>query len=399
MTQTHPRADTGADPGTDVPAAAHREWIELAEQASAAQFAYYVRDAPTISDAAYDQIMQRLNAMEDEWPSLRTPNSPTQQVGGTAFATGFQPVDHLDRMLSLDDVFSFEELRAWVDRVERLVGVGCHFLTERKIDGLAINLLYERGRLTRALTRGDGRTGEEVTHNVRTIGDIPSRLHGDSVPELIEVRGEVFFPTAAFADLNASLVEAGRAPFANPRNAAAGSLRQKDPRVTASRPLRMLVHGIGARRGIDIARQSEAYELFHAWGLPTAHDYEVLDDIAAVEAYVTHCGEHRHDGLFDIDGVVVKVDEVALQDRLGTTSRAPRWAVAYKYPPQEVNTRLLDIRVNVGRTGRVTPYGVMKPVVVAGSTVEQATLHNAHEIERKGVLIGDTVVLRKAGDV
>ncbi|WP_347353395.1 NAD-dependent DNA ligase LigA [Intrasporangium sp.] len=399
MTQTNPTVGTGAGPGADVPAAVHREWIELAEQASAAQFAYYVRDAPTLSDAAYDRIMRRLNAIEEQWPALRTPKSPTQQVGAAAFATGFEPVDHLERMLSLDDVFSFDELRAWFERVERQVDTGCHFLTERKIDGLAINLLYERGRLTRALTRGDGRTGEDVTHNVRTIGDVPSRLHGTSLPELIEIRGEIFFPTAAFADLNAGLVEAGRAPFANPRNAAAGSLRQKDPRVTASRPLRMLVHGIGARRGIEIARQSEAYEVFHAWGLPTASDYRVLDDIAGVEAYVTYCGEHRHDGLFDIDGVVVKVDEIELQDRLGTTSRAPRWAVAYKYPPQEVNTRLLDIRVNVGRTGRVTPYGVMVPVVVAGSTVEQATLHNAHEIARKGVLIGDTVVLRKAGDV
>ncbi len=395
-----PGADPGAQPGTDVvPAEVHREWAELAEQAVAAQFAYYVRDAPTISDAAYDEVMRRMRALEDEWPSLRTPESPTQQVGGTAFATGFQPVDHLERMLSLDNVFSVEELRAWADRVERQVGTGSHFLAEVKIDGLAINLLYENGRLTRGLTRGDGRTGEEVTNNVRTVSGIPSRLKGADVPELVEVRGEIFFPTAAFADLNASLVEAGKAPFANPRNAAAGSLRQKDPRVTASRPLRMIVHGIGAQRGLEVARQSEAYELLHSWGLPTAADYQVFDDIAAVEQFITYHGEHRHDGPFDIDGVVVKVDEVALQRELGTTSRAPRWATAYKYPPEEVNTKLLDIRVNVGRTGRVTPYAVMEPVVVAGSTVEQATLHNAHEVKRKGVLIGDTVVLRKAGDV
>ncbi|HET9632866.1 MAG TPA: NAD-dependent DNA ligase LigA, partial [Terrabacter sp.] len=308
-------------------------------------------------------------------------------------------VDHVERMLSLDNAFSFEELRTWAERVEREVGTGAHYLTELKIDGLAINLLYEKGRLVRALTRGDGRTGEDVTHNVRTIEGIPERLSGDEVPELVEVRGEVFFPTAAFADLNASLVEAGKAPFANPRNAAAGSLRQKDPKVTASRPLRMLVHGIGARRGFDVERQSEAYAVLRAWGLPTSDEVRVLPDIAAVEEFVTYHGEHRHDRAHEIDGIVVKVDEVPLQRQLGATSRAPRWAIAFKYPPEEVNTKLLDIRVNVGRTGRVTPYGVMQPVVVAGSTVEQATLHNAYEVARKGVLIGDTVVLRKAGDV
>jgi DNA ligase (NAD+) len=382
-----------------VPADIHREWNDLAEQASAAQFNYHVRDAPTISDAEYDQLIRRLGELEDQWPSLRVPESPTQQVGGSAFATGFETAPHLERMLSLDNVFSFEELRAWVLRVEREVGADTHLLSELKIDGLAVNLLYEGGRLVRALTRGDGRAGEDVTLNVRTIEGIPTTLAGDDVPELVEIRGEVFFPTSAFADLNASLVEAGKAPFANPRNAAAGSLRQKDPRVTAGRPLRMLVHGLGARRGFEIARQSEAYEVLHAWGLPTSDEYRVLTDLADVEAYVTHHGEHRHDRAHDIDGVVVKVDEIARQRQLGSTSRAPRWAVAYKYPPEEVNTKLLDIRVNVGRTGRVTPYAVMEPVVVAGSTVEQATLHNQYEVERKGVLIGDTVVLRKAGDV
>ena len=391
---------SGRTPITDeVPTETHQEWTDLAEQASAAQFAYHVKDAPTISDGEYDQIMRRLNAIEEQFPSLRTPESPTQNVGGAAFATGFRTVDHVERMLSLDNAFSFEELEAWADRVERDVGSGAHYLTELKIDGLAINLLYEKGRLVRALTRGDGRTGEDVTNNVRTIRGIPDRLAGDDVPALVEIRGEVFFPTAAFADLNASLVEAGRAPFANPRNAAAGSLRQKDPKVTATRQLQMLVHGIGARRGFDIERQSEAYAALHAWGLPTSDRVRVLDDITAVEEFVTYHGEHRHDGLHEIDGIVVKVDEVALQRQLGATSRAPRWAIAFKYPPEEVNTKLLDIRVNVGRTGRVTPYGVMKPVVVAGSTVENATLHNAYEVERKGVLIGDTVVLRKAGDV
>ncbi|MDC5698913.1 NAD-dependent DNA ligase LigA [Intrasporangium calvum] len=382
-----------------IPDEVHHEWADLAEQASAAQFAYHVKDAPTISDAEYDGLIRRLNELEAQWPSLRTPESPTQKVGATAFATGFETVDHLERMMSLDNAFSFEELRAWAERVEREVGSGAHFLTELKIDGLAVNLLYEDGRLVRALTRGDGRTGEDVTHNVRTIEGIPGRLTGAGVPELVEVRGEVFFPTAAFADLNASLVEAGKAPFANPRNAAAGSLRQKDPKVTASRPLRLLVHGIGARRGFDIATQSEGYEMLRSWGLPTSDQVRVLDDVAQVEEFVTHHGEHRHDGTHEIDGIVVKVDEVALQRQLGATSRAPRWAIAFKYPPEEVNTKLLDIRVNVGRTGRVTPYGVMEPVVVAGSTVEQATLHNQYEVERKGVLIGDTVVLRKAGDV
>ncbi|WP_323096819.1 NAD-dependent DNA ligase LigA [Intrasporangium sp. YIM S08009] len=399
MSETTGKA-AGATPVTDdVPTAVHQEWAELAEQASAAQFAYHVKDAPTISDGEYDAIIRQLNAIEEQHPSLRTPESPTQNVGGASFATGFETVDHVERMLSLDNAFSFEELQTWAERVEREVGSGAHFLTELKIDGLAINLLYEKGRLVRALTRGDGRTGEDVTNNVRTIEGIPERLAGDDVPELVEIRGEVFFPSAGFADLNAGLVEAGKAPFANPRNAAAGSLRQKDPKVTATRPLRMLVHGIGARRGFDIERQSEAYDRLRGWGLPTSDEVRVLDDIAAVQEFVAYHGEHRHDRSHEIDGIVVKVDEVPLQRQLGATSRAPRWAIAFKYPPEEVNTRLLDIRVNVGRTGRVTPYGVMQPVVVAGSTVEQATLHNAYEVERKGVLIGDTIVLRKAGDV
>jgi DNA ligase (NAD+) len=383
----------------EIPEGAHHEWAELAERVSSAQFAYHVKDAPTISDAEYDQLMRRLQALEDQWPSLRTPESPTQLVGSAAFATGFEPVDHLERMLSLDNAFSEEELHAWAERVEREVGAGCHYLVELKIDGLAVNLLYEEGRLVRALTRGDGRTGEDVTNHVRTIEGVPHTLEGDDVPELVEIRGEVFFPTSAFADLNASLVEAGKAPFANPRNAAAGSLRQKDPRVTATRPLRMLVHGLGARRGFDVERQSEAYAALQRWGMPTSDQYRVVATVKEVEAYIEHHGIHRHDGLHEIDGVVVKVDEVPLQRQLGATSRAPRWAIAFKYPPEEVNTRLLDIRVNVGRTGRVTPYGVMEPVTVAGSTVEMATLHNAYEVKRKGVLIGDTVVLRKAGDV
>ncbi len=395
-----PRAGSGPAVVEDpIPVEVNQEWADLAEQASAAQFNYHVKDSPTISDGEYDALIRRLNELEEQWPSLRTPQSPTQNVGGAAFATGFETVDHVERMLSLDNAFSFEELRAWAERVEREVGTGSHFLTELKIDGLAINLLYEDGRLVRALTRGDGRTGEDVTNNVRTIRGVPERLNGADVPALVEIRGEVFFPTAGFADLNASLVAAGKAPFANPRNAAAGSLRQKDPKVTASRPLQLLVHGIGARRGFDLERQSQGYEVMQAWGLPTSDKVRVLEEISEVEEFVTYYGEHRHDGTHEIDGIVVKVDEVALQRQLGTTSRAPRWAIAFKYPPEEVNTKLLDIRVNVGRTGRVTPYAVMEPVVVAGSTVEQATLHNQFEVERKGVLIGDTVVLRKAGDV
>ncbi len=388
---------------TQLPDDVRHRWAELAEQIEAHRFAYYVREAPTVSDGEFDALMRELESLEDSHPGLRTPDSPTQQVGGT-FSTEFTPVDHLERMLSLDNVFSVEELQAWADRVRRDAGAAVHWLCELKIDGLAIDLVYERGRLVRAATRGDGRTGEDVTLNVRTLRGVPTELAGDGVPELVEVRGEVFFPTAAFAELNAGLVEAGRAPFANPRNAASGSLRQKDPKVTASRPLRLIVHGIGARRGFDelgieLTSQSQAYELLAGWGLPVSGHTRVVDDVDDVLAFVTHHGEHRHDVEHEIDGVVVKVDELSVQRRLGSTSRAPRWAIAYKYPPEEVNTRLLDIRVNVGRTGRVTPYAVMEPVLVSGSTVEMATLHNADEVRRKGVLIGDTVVLRKAGDV
>jgi DNA ligase (NAD+) len=382
------------------PEEARHEWADLAEQASAAQFAYHVKDAPTISDGEYDQLIRRLNELEDRYPELRSPESPTQQVGGAVFSTDFTAVDHLERMLSLDNCFSPDELAAWAARVTRDAGTAAyHYLCELKIDGLAVNLLYEKGRLTRALTRGDGRTGEDVTNNVKTIEGIPHQLAGADHPARVEIRGEVFFPVEAFEELNAQLVAAGKAPYANPRNTAAGSLRQKDPRVTASRGLHMLVHGIGLREGLELTRQSQAYEKFREWGLPISTHYKVLDTIEEVQEFVVHFGEHRHDVEHELDGIVVKVDEVAVQRQLGSTSRAPRWAIAYKYPPEEVNTRLLDIQVNVGRTGRVTPFGVMQPVVVAGSTVERATLHNADEVRRKGVLIGDTVVLRKAGDV
>lgn len=389
-------------PVTDIPDPMRREWTDLAEQALAHQFAYHVKDAPTVSDGEYDALIQRLNDLEDQYPELRTPQSPTQRVGGAIFSTDFAAVDHRERMLSLDNAFTPEEMLAWDARIQRELGRAPQYLCELKIDGLAINLLYEGGRLTRALTRGDGRTGEDVTLNVRTMDDVPVVLTGDAgvpVPDVVEVRGEVFFPIEAFADLNASLVEAGKSPFANPRNAAAGSLRQKDPRVTATRPLHMLVHGIGARTGFDIERQSQAYELLYAWGLPTSTHYRIFETIGEVQGFIDGYAEQRHCVEHEIDGIVVKVDDIAAQRQLGTTSRAPRWAIAYKYPPEEVNTRLLDIQVNVGRTGRVTPFGLMEPVTVAGSTVSMATLHNGHEVKRKGVLIGDTVVLRKAGDV
>jgi DNA ligase (NAD+) len=395
------RQPSGGAPGRPVPEEARARWDDLAEQIDGHRFAYYVRDAPTVSDAEFDALMRELEALEDEHPSLRTPQSPSQQVGGT-WSSEFQPVDHVERMLSLDNAFSEDALRAWAERTERDAGREVRYLCELKIDGLAVNLLYENGKLVRGATRGDGRTGEDLTMNVRTVIGVPDQLTATPdvpFPERVEIRGEVFFPLEKFAELNAQLVEAGKAPYANPRNTASGTLRQKDPRITASRGLRLLVHGIGARGGFDITSQSHAYELLKAWGLPVSESYRVVDTIDEVVEYTRYYGKHRHDQIHEIDGVVVKVDDIGQQRRLGSTSRAPRWAIAFKYPPEEVNTKLLDIQVNVGRTGRVTPFGVMEPVVVAGSTVEMATLHNASEVRRKGVLIGDTVVLRKAGDV
>ncbi len=374
----------------------------LAEEVAGHQFRYYVLDAPVLSDGQFDELWRELLALEAEHPELVTPESPTQNVG-SRFNTDFVAHDHLERMLSLDNAFTGEELRGWAERVARAVGTEeVHYLCELKIDGLAVNLLYENGLLTRALTRGDGRTGEDITLNMRTLEEVPDRLGGNEefpVPALVEVRGEVYFRLADFQALNAALVEAGKPPFANPRNTAAGSLRQKDPRVTASRHLRLICHGFGKRTGFALERQSQGYDALRAWGLPVSERTVVLEGIDGVVAHVEHWGEHRHDIEHEIDGVVVKVDEVALQRRLGSTSRAPRWAIAFKYPPEEATTELLDIRVNVGRTGRVTPFAFMEPVVVAGSTVSLATLHNADEVRRKGVLIGDRVVIRKAGDV
>lgn len=409
------------------PSQARQKWEELAERIRDARFAYYVKDSPTMSDGEFDALMVRLERLEETHPDLRTPDSPTQEVGGTV-STDFAPVAHRTPMYSIDDVFSLAELAAWVERVHRGLELPVEpgaaaaedapaqstpvaelpiYLTELKIDGLAVSLTYERGRLTRAATRGDGRTGEDVTLNARTISVIPQVLGGDRAthPELVEIRGEVFLPVEEFAALNVAQVEAGKAPFANPRNAAAGSLRQKDPRVTASRSLRMLAHGVGALDWGDgasrarPARQSDLYDLFRAWGIPVSSHNRLCADLPQVREMIAYYGEHRHDVEHEIDGIVVKVDQLPLQRRLGYTSRAPRWCTAYKYPPEEVNTKLLDIRVNVGRTGRVTPYAVMEPALVAGSTVEMATLHNASEVARKGLLIGDVVVLRKAGDV
>jgi DNA ligase (NAD+) len=421
------------------PTDAKRRHADLSLDITEADHRYYVLDSPTISDIEYDTKMRELRALEEQYPDLRTPDSPTQTVHGTV-STLFTPVEHLERLLSLDNVFSDEDLGGWADRVTRLGGTG-PYLCELKIDGLAIDLVYSGGALVKAATRGDGRTGEDVTPNIRTISSIPSRLKGSGYPAVLEVRGEVFMPVEAFGKLNESLLDAGKLAFANPRNSAAGSLRQKDPRVTASRALDAIIHGIGRVEGflgsadpvgeagqagsVGISgptgeagiigtaagpgeeghlegapdTQSGWYERLRGWGLPVSGLYKVVPDMAGVREYIAYYAEHRHDPPYEIDGVVVKIDEIALQRQLGSTSRAPRWAIAYKYPPEEVTTRLLDIRVNVGRTGRVTPFAVMEPVKVSGSTVDRATLHNADEVKRKGVLIGDMVILRKAGDV
>lgn len=389
---------------SDLPAdtvEARNEHQLLVERAEDARFRYYVLDDPTLSDAEFDQLMRRLEELEEAFPELRTPDSPTQRVGG-GISTDFTAHDHLRPMESLDNAFSYDELESWLARIHRDGIDAPELLCELKVDGLAINLLYEKGRLVRALTRGDGRTGEDVTPNVKTISVIPHQLQGSAehpVPDVLEVRGEVFMSAEAFERLNNAMVDAGKPMFANPRNSAAGSLRQKDPRVTASRQLGMVCHGIGHREGFEPVAQSAAYEALRAWGLPTSDRVRVLPSLDAVKDFIAHYGEHRHDVEHEIDGVVVKVDDVALQRRLGSTSRAPRWAIAYKYPPEEVNAKLLAIEVGVGRTGRATPYGVMEPTKVAGSTVERATLHNAHEVRRKDVRPGDTVILRKAGDV
>ena len=370
---------------------------ELTQEIRDHQFKYYVLDAPSITDAAFDKLLKELEALEAKHPQLLEPDSPSLGVGG-GFATTFDQHDHIEKMMSLDNVFDNDELATWFDRVEKESSTP-EYLCELKVDGLAINLLYENGQLTRALTRGNGVTGEDVTLNVKTIKGLPHTLSGKNIPSLIEVRGEVFLPVAAFNQLNEELEEAGKPLFANPRNCAAGSLRQKDPRVTASRALDVVVHGVGASEGISFSSQSDAYAQLKSLGLPTSNRFKVCTSRKEVLDFIENYNLHRHDVEHEIDGVVIKVDAIAEQKKLGFTSRAPKWAIAYKYPPEEVTTKLLDIKVSVGRTGRVTPFAFMEPVKVAGSTVTNATLHNQEEIERKGVLIGDTVIIRKAGDV
>ena len=401
----------------DVDRARH---AQLAQELEDHRTRYYAHDAATISDAEFDALMRELEAIEQRRPELRTQDSPTQKVGG-ALSEDFAKVTHLERLLSLDNAFSDEELDAWGERVERdLAGQPFHYLCELKIDGLAINLTYEHGRLVRAATRGTGRVGEDITANARTIAEIPEQLAGDNPPALVEVRGEVYMSTADFEQFNAALVAEnerrkeenvrllaeGKRPhalekvYSNPRNTAAGSLRMKDPQATAARPLRMLVHGIGAREGFDIDCQSHAYELLHAWGLPTARHNKVVNTLAEVKQFIADFGENRHSVEHEIDGVVVKVDEIALQGRLGATSKSPRWAIAWKYPPEEAIGKLERIQVGIGRTGRATPFAVLaEPVLIAGSMVQYATLHNQEVVKSKGVLVGDTVVLRKAGEI
>ncbi|MGW6032499.1 NAD-dependent DNA ligase LigA [Gordonia terrae] len=377
------------------------EWTALAEEIREHQFRYYVKDAPVITDGEFDLVLRRLQALEEAHPELATADSPTKLVGG-GFSTAFSPADHLERMMSLDNVFDHDEMRTWVDRVVADAGTRVDFLCELKIDGVALALVYRDGVLERGVTRGDGRTGEDVSLNARTIDDIPMRLAESAeypIPEVLEVRGEVFFRVEDFEALNASLVAEGKAPFANPRNSAAGSLRQKNPQITARRRLRMICHGIGHTEGWRPESLHDAYLALGAWGLPVSTHTTKVSGADEIIDKITYWGEHRHDVEHEIDGIVVKADDVTVQRRLGSTSRAPRWAIAYKYPPEEATTKLSDIQVNVGRTGRVTPFAVLEPVLVAGSTVSRATLHNGSEVKRKGVLIGDTVTIRKAGDV
>ena len=370
---------------------------QLAEIIRDHQYRYYVLDKPVIADSEFDQLWNELLKLEEKNPKLRDPHSPTFEVGG-GFSTHFDSVDHIEKMMSLDNAFDESELDAWFERVAKESNQNT-WLCEVKVDGLAINLLYEKSKLVRALTRGNGVTGEDVTLNIKTIREIPHQLIGDKLPQRVEIRGEVFFPLNKFAQLNDELEEAGKAIFANPRNAAAGSLRQKDPRVTASRPLSMVVHGIGVLDGMTLDTQSRGYELMKSWGLPVSKRFKVAKNRLEVKEFIDYYLENRHGIEHEIDGVVIKVNEREAQKTLGFTSRAPKWAIAYKYPPEEVTTKLLDIRVSVGRTGRVTPFAFMEAVRVSGSSVSNATLHNMEEVARKGILIGDVVVLRKAGDV
>lgn len=368
-----------------------REWDDLAQEVRHHRDLYY-NGQPVISDAQFDTLFQKLVALEQAHPELAVPDSPTMEVGAAPTSDAFSDVEHLERMLSLDNVFSADELREWLDKTPG------PYVTELKIDGLSIDLVYENGALVRAATRGDGRVGEDITANARVIDDIPHHLTGDC-PPLLEVRGEVFIRPEDFPELNEQRIAEGGKPFANPRNTAAGGLRQKHPEDVKKRKLRMICHGIGAREGFNPRTQHEAYTKLAAWGLPVSEYTKQVDTPDDIFDIVEYWGEHRHDAIHEIDGLVIKVDSLATQRQLGTTSRAPRWAVAYKYPPEEVTTKLKDIAVSIGRTGRATPFAVLEPVFVSGSTVSMATLHNQHEVKRKGVMIGDTVVVRKAGEI
>lgn len=409
-------------------AAVRKRWVELVDSVNAARLAYYQHERPTLSDEEYDALFRELEDLERQHPELASGESPTQTVGGQA-SEMFEPVEHLVRLYSLDNAFDGDELTAWFDRIERGLGSLPPLLCEVKIDGLAVDLVYRHGRLASVATRGDGVTGEDITYNAQFIDAIPETLTSLDPPELVEIRGEVFLSTENFERINDEQMAVAATPFANPRNAASGTIRQRiDKRLeelqvaraaTASRSVARLerlereyelavgrlaalgftAHGIGARDGIDVTSQSEIYSVLADMGIPVSSRMAVHSDIAGVREYIDYYAEHRHDVEHEIDGVVIKVDDLSLQSELGETSRAPRWAIAYKYPPEVVRTRLLDIAVNVGRTGRVTPFAVMDPVKVAGSTVSMATLHNQFEVERKGVLIGDMVFLRKAGDV
>jgi DNA ligase (NAD+) len=377
---------------------AQAEAFDLTKKINEASDAYYQHNESIISDAEYDVAMRRLEEIERIYPVLQGQDSPTLSVGGRASAT-FAKIPHLERMMSLDNVFSEEQFLSWAEKIERDADQSVKYLCELKVDGLAINLRYENGVLTTASTRGDGVVGEDVTANVLTIQGIPHRLSGDGIPELMEIRGEIFIPTAEFEELNKRLLEANEKTFSNPRNSASGSLRQIDPEKTAARPLRLLVHGIGSWEDVPVTSQSQVFELLKSWGLPTSENFRVFSSALEAAEFISSIGTKRHDFEHEIDGIVIKVDDLNIQKKLGATSRAPRWAIAYKYPPEQVNTKLFEIKISIGRTGRATPFAIVKKVQVAGSEVEYATLHNQEVVKAKGILIGDTIIIRKAGDV
>lgn len=371
---------------------------ELRESINYHSRRYYVQDDPEIADAEYDALVRELADLEAHYPELITEDSPTQKVGAPV-SNLFAPSAHLSPMWSLDNAFSLEELLAWGRRVERILGSAADFYCELKVDGLAVNLVYEEGVLKSAATRGDGRVGEEITPNVRTIKSIPQRLDVAKVPNVLEVRGEIFMPVKAFEELNAHLIESEIRPFANARNSAAGSLRQKDVGVTAGRQLDMFCHTMGLTQGMRFAKHSQQMQFLIDLGLPVMSSSRAFDGLAAAFEFCKHWEGHRHDLSFEVDGVVVKVDSLAAREELGYTSKSPRWAIAYKFPPEEKTTLLRNIVVNVGRTGAVTPFAILEPVRLSGAMVSQATLHNAGEVKRKDVRIGDTVLVRRAGEV